>query len=142
MANLYEKLRSHNIKLFFRLKLKYLRQTYGATETCGSILFESKDLCKLGSVGTNPVNQGLIKVRNPETHELLGPNQRGEICVKNNTVMKGYLDNPEATLEAFDQDGFFLTGDIGYYDEDRCFFIVDRLKEIIKYKGFQVSLIA
>ena len=50
----------------------------------------------------------------------------------------GYLNNPEATARTIDNDGWLHTGDIGHYDEDEYFFIVDRLKELIKYKGFQV----
>ena len=50
----------------------------------------------------------------------------------------GYLGNPEATAQTIDNDGWLHTGDIGHYDEDEYFFIVDRLKELIKYKGFQV----
>jgi 4-coumarate--CoA ligase len=56
-------------------------------------------------------------------------------------VMKGYLGKEKETEEAFDEEGYLRTGDLGYYDEEGFFFIVDRLKEIIKYKGFQVSRI-
>lgn len=52
--------------------------------------------------------------------------------------MKGYIGRPRS--EDFDDEGFYRSGDIGYYDEDGYFFIVDRLKELIKYKGFQVDL--
>ena len=50
----------------------------------------------------------------------------------------GYLNNPEATAAALDGDGWMRTGDLGHYDEDQAFFITGRLKEIIKYRGFQV----
>ena len=53
-------------------------------------------------------------------------------------ILLGYLDNPEATARTIDSDGWLHTGDIAHYDEDEYFFIVDRLKELIKYKGFQV----
>ena len=55
-----------------------------------------------------------------------------------NLQLTGYLNNPEATANTIDSDGWLHTGDIGHYDEDEHFFIVDRLKELIKYKGFQV----
>lgn len=54
-------------------------------------------------------------------------------------VMKGYYKNPQATKETFTEDGWLKSGDLGYYDEDKYFFIVDRLKELIKYKGYQVK---
>lgn len=53
-------------------------------------------------------------------------------------VMKGYYKNPKATTETIDPDGWLHTGDIGHYDDDEMVYVVDRLKELIKYKGFQV----
>ena len=53
-------------------------------------------------------------------------------------MILGYIDNPEATAKTIDNDGWLHTGDIGHYDEDEYFFVADRLKELIKYKGFQV----
>ena len=69
----------------------------------------------------------------------LGPNQNGEICLKNRYRFLGYY-NDEATFEkAFDNDQWFYTGDIGYFDEDSYLFVVDRKKDIIKYMGMQIS---
>ena len=53
--------------------------------------------------------------------------------------MKGYLNRPDATRAMIDEDGWLHSGDIGYADADGCFFVVDRLKELIKYKGLQIA---
>jgi long-subunit acyl-CoA synthetase (AMP-forming) len=76
-----------------------------------------------------------------ETGRNLGPNERGELCFKGPQIMKGYSGDPQATRASFDSDGFLHTGDVGYYDEDGFFYIVDRVKELIKYKGYQVGSI-
>lgn len=68
----------------------------------------------------------------------LGPNESGELWVKGPQNMIGYLDNPDATNEMLIE-GWIRTGDIAYYDEDGFFYITDRLKELIKVKGFQVA---
>lgn len=69
----------------------------------------------------------------------LGPNQVGEICVRGPLIMKGYVKDMNATNNTIDKDGWLHSGDVGYYDEDGFFFITDRIKELIKFKGFQVS---
>jgi long-subunit acyl-CoA synthetase (AMP-forming) len=74
-----------------------------------------------------------------ETGRNLGPNKKGELCFKGPQIMKGYCGNVQDTSAIFDADGFLHTGDVGYYDEDGFFFIVDRVKELIKYKGYQVN---
>jgi 4-coumarate--CoA ligase len=92
---------------------------------------------KHGSVG-KVVSYMSCKIRDPETGKSLGPNQNGEVCFKGSTVMQGYYGNEEATKNAFTSDGWLLTGDLAYYDEEEYFFIVGRSKDLIKYKGIQV----
>lgn len=71
-----------------------------------------------------------------ESRKLLGPNKEGEICVKGPVLFEGYIGRD--LKDDLDEDGFYKTGDIAYYDNDGFFFIVDRLKELIKYKAGQV----
>jgi acyl-CoA synthetase (AMP-forming)/AMP-acid ligase II len=116
-----------------------IRQGYGMTET--SPVTHSSPApprqVKFGSVGT-PAPNTECKIVSLESGEMLGPNQEGEVCVRGPQIMKGYLNRPEATAQTIDAEGWLHTGDIGYADEDGHFFIVDRAKELIKYKGFQV----
>src|SRR3989338_2331522 len=97
------------------------------------------DLVKDGSAGVL-VPDMEAKIVNVESGELegLGEKHTGELCVRGPNVMKGYLNNEAATRSTIDADGWLHTGDIAYADEEGYFFIVDRLKELIKYKGFQV----
>lgn len=92
---------------------------------------------KSGSVG-KVLSTMAVMIRDPDTGENLGPNQTGEICFKGNLVMQGYYGNPSANREIFIEDGWMRTGDLGYFDDDEYLFIVDRLTEIIKYRGYQV----
>lgn len=69
------------------------------------------------------------------------PNMHSMYRVPNYSFSSGYLNNPEATAQTIDSDGWLHTGDIGNYDQDEHFFIVDRVKELIKYKGYQVPSI-
>jgi acyl-CoA synthetase (AMP-forming)/AMP-acid ligase II len=69
----------------------------------------------------------------------LGPDETGEICVRGEQVMKGYLNNPEATAQMIDGEGWLHTGDVGCADVDGWIFVVDRVKELIKYKAYQVA---
>ena len=79
------------------------------------------------------------KIVDPETGAELSAGEQGEIWVRGPQVMKGYLGHPEATAEIIDRERWLHTGDIGYADEDGALYIVDRLKELIKYKGSQVA---
>uniref|UniRef100_A0A804R324 4-coumarate--CoA ligase n=1 Tax=Zea mays TaxID=4577 RepID=A0A804R324_MAIZE len=119
-----------------------LGQGYGMTEAgpvlamCLAFAKEPFEV-KSGSCGT-VVRNAELKIVDPDTSASLGRNQPGEICIRGEQIMKGYLNDPEATKNTIDKDGWLHTGDIGYVDDDDEIFIVDRLKEIIKYKGFQV----
>jgi 4-coumarate--CoA ligase len=68
----------------------------------------------------------------------LGPGEAGELWLSGPNIFKGYWKNEAATKDAITSDGFFKTGDIGFQDEQHNFYITDRVKELIKYKGFQV----
>ncbi len=93
---------------------------------------------KSGSSGTAMPNTQ-CRIVDPESGEDLPTGKEGELWVKGPQVMKGYLNNEKATRETLTPDGWLKTGDIAYIDEDGYMFIVDRLKELIKYKGFQVA---
>ena len=75
----------------------------------------------------------------PDTGEDLGVGERGELWVRGPQVMTGYLNNAEATAATIDPDGWLHTGDVAIIDEHGHMTIVDRLKELIKVKGFQVA---
>ena len=79
------------------------------------------------------------KITDVSSGENLPPHKTGELCLRGPQVMKSYLDNPKATDETI-KDGWLHSGDIAYYDEGGNIFIVDRLKELIKVKGFQVCM--
>ncbi|XP_047994309.1 4-coumarate--CoA ligase 1-like isoform X2 [Leguminivora glycinivorella] len=115
-------------------------QAYGMTETSLAATRDEIDAAtqRVGS-GGRPLPGVRTKVVDIETRKKLGPNQQGEVCIKGPIVMKGYAGNEAATRDVMDDEGYLKTGDIGYYDEQGFLFIVDRLKEIIKYKGFQVA---
>jgi acyl-CoA synthetase (AMP-forming)/AMP-acid ligase II len=78
-------------------------------------------------------------VIDPATGEALERLQQGEIWVRGPLIMRGYLNKPEATAETIDSDSWLHTGDVGYVDEEGDIFIVDRVKELIKYKALQVA---
>jgi len=94
------------------------------------------ELTKAGSVGL-PVFDTECRVADPDTGAELPPGREGELCIKGPQVMRGYWRRPEATAEVL-KDGWLYTGDIGREDEDGYFFITDRKKDMIIYKGYNV----
>jgi len=118
-----------------------VKQGYGLTETSPTVLsfpYDDPSKLKLASAGLLLSNTE-IKLVDPATGETVGPHKRGEIWVRGPQVMKGYYKNEDATKHTITPDGWLKTGDIAYVDEDSFFFIVGRIKELIKYKGLQIA---
>ncbi|KAH9307323.1 hypothetical protein KI387_035234 [Taxus chinensis] len=117
-----------------------ITQGYGLTETTGiGASTDTQDESRhYGTAGMLSPNTE-AKVVDPDSGNPLPPNQRGELWLRGPFVMKGYFSNPEATISALDEDGWLRTGDLCYIDDEGYIFIVDRLKELIKYKGYQVA---
>lgn len=107
------------------------------TETTLGVLYMPEKGVRSGSVG-KLVPGTWAKVVD-ETGRALGPGQEGELCFKGPLIMKGYVGDVRATDGTIDSQGWLRTGDVGYYDRDGYFFVVDRIKELIKYKAYQVS---
>lgn len=116
-----------------------VRQGYGMTEMSpvSHAMPDGYTGIPLGSVGLTIPNME-CKLVDTETGRELGAGEVGELWCKGPNVMVGYLNNPEATAETLDSEGFLHTGDIATVDEDGNVSIVDRVKELIKYKGYQV----
>ncbi|KAJ1915325.1 hypothetical protein H4219_004378 [Mycoemilia scoparia] len=113
-------------------------QGYGLTETSPVVHRMTLYNVVPGSIGVLSANVE-AKIVDVDTGKELGVNQEGEIWCRGPNIMKGYLNNRKATEESIDKDGFFHTGDIGYVDDKGYWYITDRLKELIKFKGFQVA---
>ncbi|KAK6250226.1 hypothetical protein SCA6_004231 [Theobroma cacao] len=116
-----------------------LVQGYGLTETGGGAtrVIGPEEAARYGTVGRLAENME-AKIVDPVTGEALPPGQRGELWLRGPTVMKGYVGDENATAETLDSEGWLKTGDICYFDSEGFLYIVDRLKELIKYKAYQV----
>lgn len=112
-------------------------QGYGMTEISPVSHITPEFKARPGSSGVTVPNT--ISRIIDENGKDLGPNEDGELLVKGPQVMMGYLNNPEASRATVDKDGWLHTGDLARIDDDGYMTIVDRVKELIKYKGFQVA---
>ncbi|HET7746985.1 MAG TPA: AMP-binding protein [Vicinamibacteria bacterium] len=114
-------------------------QGYGLTETSPvtHVGPSEPDRQRPGAAGL-PIPNTECKVVDLASGEALPAGQEGEICIRGPQVMKGYLGRPDATAAMIDGEGWLHTGDVGYADRDGYFYVVDRVKELIKYKGCQV----
>ncbi len=119
---------------------------YGLTESASAVTFNHYYEHVIGSIGTT-VPGVETQIRDIGTGEMLPAGKEGEICIRGNNIMKGYLDNPKATYDTFwhidpkkrrHEDQWFRSGDVGYMDGRGCFYIVDRLKDMIITGGENV----
>ncbi|ABL88592.1 AMP-dependent synthetase and ligase [Pyrobaculum islandicum DSM 4184] len=128
-------------KRFEQITGAVLREGYGLTET--AVVTHLNPLygkAKVGSIGL-PIPSTYAAIADPDKPELLPPNQVGEIVISGPQVFKGYHNRPEENAQAFFQCcglRWFRTGDMGYMDEEGYFYVVDRKKDMIKYKGYSV----
>jgi acyl-CoA synthetase (AMP-forming)/AMP-acid ligase II len=126
-----------------RLKGLMIKQLWGMTELSplGTISPDSM----IDGNGDNNNSSGTLmagteaRIIDPVTGEDLPATTEGELLIKGPQVMKGYFNNPTATAETITSDGWLHTGDIACFDEEGRLHIRDRLKELIKYKGFQIA---
>jgi len=111
-------------------------ESYGMTESASMLTYNHYHRHVIGSVGTS-VPGAEIQIRD-ENGKQMGVGEKGEICIRARNIMKGYLNNPEASETAFWGGEWFRSADIGLFDDDGYLFIVDRLKDMIITGGENV----
>ncbi|MED6210971.1 4-coumarate--CoA ligase-like 1 [Stylosanthes scabra] len=118
-----------------------VQEAYGLTEhSCITLTHAIKDAGTLHKNSVGFILPNLeVKFIDPDTGRSLPRSTPGEICVRSQCVMQGYYKQVDETAHTIDKNGWLHTGDVGYIDDDENIFIVDRIKELIKYKGFQVA---
>ncbi|KAI9072258.1 hypothetical protein K1719_045762 [Acacia pycnantha] len=115
-------------------------QGYGMTESTavGTRGFNTEKFRNYSSIGLLAPNME-AKVVDWKTGAFMPPGSSGELWLRGPSIMTGYLNNEEATMSTIDKDGWLHTGDVGWFDQDGYIHLSDRLKDIIKYKGYQIS---
>ncbi|CAM5569724.1 4-coumarate--CoA ligase family protein OS=Streptomyces tendae OX=1932 GN=GUR47_26895 PE=4 SV=1 [Streptomyces tendae] len=125
-----------------RLGLPPVGQAYGMTELSPGthvVPLDAMADAPPGTVGKLIAGTEMRIVSLTDPGKDLPAGESGEILIRGPQIMKGYLGRPDATAAMIDTDGWLHTGDVGHVDTDGWLFVVDRVKELIKYKGFQVA---
>lgn len=124
-------------EIISKMKIQTFYTIYGLSESSGIVSISLSVDDSSDSVG-QLMSFCTIKIIDEEGNRL-GPDENGEVCFKTNYRFLGYYGNEKATAASFDEEGFFLTGDIGHFDDNGNLYIVDRKKDLIKYNNYQVS---
>ena len=118
-----------------------IREGYGTTECVTASCLTPKDYARSGSIGV-PFPDTYYKIVKPGTTEEAAPNHEGEICISGPTVMLGYMDNPEETMQTLRSHGdgriWLHTGDLGHMDQDGFVYFRQRMKRMIITSGYNV----
>lgn len=123
----------------FRFPKTVFKQGYGMTEASPVVLLTPDGNTRYASTGVLPSStEAKIVPLDGSDFKGVGPRASGELCIRGPQVMAGYLNNEEANKVTFYPGNWLRSGDVAYYDEDGYFYITDRMKELIKVKGFQV----
>ncbi|XP_036140321.1 uncharacterized protein LOC105834306 [Monomorium pharaonis] len=128
--------KEHYLGLAEKLPHAFITTNYGSTDSAADVTVMVRG-CKIGSVGFVVPNVQ-IKITD-KTGKTLGANQNGELRLKLPSVMNGYHKRPEETKRAFDSDGWLLSGDIGYYDNEGNVFLIDRISEFLIFCDIHIS---